>query len=133
MLRKLCNFKTSKTGRSDGKKQKKELNMSKVSTDLIQRCFCDQMRLTKMPGYSPPKPCQNCHTFESYSFESNAIYHHFFGCPFAFFIIQTCEVYPILILGHRVPISFDSIIMLEFQHKNMEKTTKTQRICLLYD
>ena len=38
---------------------------SKVSTELLLGRFYGQLRLTKIPGYGHPKPCQTCNIFES--------------------------------------------------------------------
>ena len=100
---------------------------SKTSTELLLGCFYGQLRLTKQPNYGPAKPCQICNTFESYTIETNAIFHTFYSCPLATFMIQICELYSITIFGHRIQINLNGMILLEFSKKDMTKTTKNQR------
>ena len=102
-------------------------HLSKVSTELILGCFYSQNRLSKIPGYGSPKPCQTCNIFESYTPETNPIYHNFIGCPLATFIVQICEMYSVAIFGHRVIIDLNGIILLEFPRKYMANTLKSQR------
>ena len=99
---------------------------SKTSTELLGG-FYGQLRLAKMPNYGPAKRCQICHTFESHSIETNAIFHTFYGCPLATFMIQICELFSITIFDHRIQINVNGMIFLEFSKKNMAKTTKNQR------
>ena len=100
---------------------------SKVSTELLVGGFHGQLRLTKIPDYGPSKPCQTCGIFESYTIQSNAIFHHFYGCPLATFVIQICEIYSIVITGHRLQIDINSLVLLEFNKSQMAKTSKNQR------
>ena len=100
---------------------------SKTSTELLLGGFYGQLRLAKMPNYGPAKPCQICHTFESYSIETNVIFHTFYGCPLATFMIQICELYSITIFGYRIQINHNGMILLKFSKKDMAKTTKNQR------
>ena len=72
---------------------------SKTSTKLLLGSFFGQLRLAKMPNHGPAKPFQNCHTFESYTIETNAIFHTFYSCPLATFMIQICELYSKLFLA----------------------------------
>ena len=46
----------------------------KISIKLLLGSFFGQLRLAKMPNHGPAKPCQICHTFESYTIETNAIF-----------------------------------------------------------
>ena len=80
-----------------------------------------------MPSHGPAKPCQICHTFESYTIETNAIFHTFYSCPLATFMIQICKLYSITIFGHRIQININGMILIEFPKKDMAKTTKNQR------
>ena len=77
-------------------------HLSKVSTELILGCFYSQNRLSKIPGYGSPKPCQTCNIFE-------------------------CEMYSVAIFGQRVIIDLNGIILLEFPRKYMTNTLKSQR------
>ena len=98
----------------------------KISTELILGCFYSQNRLSKIPGYGSPKPCQTCNIFESYTPETNPIYHNFIGCPLATFMVQICELYSVAIFGHRVIIDLNGI-MLEFSEEYTANTLKSQR------
>ena len=100
---------------------------SKVSTELLLGRFYGQLRLTKIPGYGPPKPCETCNIFESYTIEFKAIIHHFYGCPLATFIIQICKTYLTAIIGRRLQTDLNSILLLEFKKSQINKTTKNQR------
>ena len=102
-------------------------HLSKVSTELILGCFYSQNRLSKIPGYGAPKPCQTCSIFESYTLETNPLFHSFIGCPLATFLVQICEMYSVAIFGHRVIIDLNGIILLEFPRKYMANTLKSQR------
>ena len=82
-------------------------HVSKTSTELLLGGFYGQLRLAKMLDYGPAKPCQICLTFESYSIETNAIFHTFYGCPLATFMIQICKLYSIVIFGHRIQINLN--------------------------
>ena len=94
--------------------------------EVILGCFYSQNRLSKIPGYGQPKPCQTCKIFESYTPETNPIYHNFIGCPLATFMIQICDLYSVAIFGHRVNIDLNGIILLEFSKKHMVNTLKSQ-------
>ena len=96
-------------------------HLSKVSMELILGCFYSQNRLAKIPGYGPPKPCQTCKIFESYTPETNPIYHNFIGCPLATFMIQICDLYSVAIFGHRVNIDLNGIILLVFLFLGFKK------------
>ena len=61
-------------------------------------CFYGQNRLTKISWYGPPKLCQTCNIFESYTPETNAIYNNFSGCPPASFMAQIFKFKSITIL-----------------------------------
>ena len=102
-------------------------HVSKTSTKLLLGGFYGQLRLAKMPNYGPAKPCQLCHTFESYSIETNATFHTFYGFPLATIMIQICKLYSITIFGHRIQINLNGMILSKFSKKDMAKTTKNQR------
>ena len=100
---------------------------SKTSTELLLGCFFGQLRLAKITNHGLAKPCQICHTFESYTIKTNTIFNTFYSCPLATFKIQICELYSITILGHRIQINLNGMILLKFFKKILLKQLRIKK------